>query len=337
MIAPTRQNHNEEKELVRLISEIIQGYSTLRWRKKTLYIKHHSLSQHANILIDTEERKIEAQKRGIPTEEQAVAEAIQRKDWSREDEEFIKRNTDKIAAMVKAADALKVTSQKEMQYKAIAEIKKEIKDKLEIRQLFTANTAEGIANVMAFNDFLAELLYLDKQFTQKVDDKEDLEIRDFNELQELQREAYSRFDDFNISKAALSDFFKPILQFCDDPNKVFGKSIAETSLFQMKLLSYGNMFHSIFKNVSDIPEFIKKDPEALIDFVNQRDNDGKVRRNVAEPRKGTSGASTFFGASREDIERLKDSDERTVDFNEELRKRGGSMGMKEMMELCGVE
>ena len=80
MITPTNQSHNEEQDLVRLISEIIQGYSTIRWNKQTLYIKHHTLTQHAQVLINTEERKIEVQKKGIPTEEQAIKEAIERGD-----------------------------------------------------------------------------------------------------------------------------------------------------------------------------------------------------------------------------------------------------------------
>ena len=335
MITPTNQNRNEEQGLIRLISEIIQGYSTIRWNKQTLYIKHHTLTQHAQVLIDTEERKVEVQKRGIPTEEQAIKEAIERGDWSQEDEQYILIAQSKIDALTKAVDQLKITAQRKAQYEVIKELRAQMKDRDETRLLLLANTAEIVSSSMAYNDFLADLLYIDKKFVTKIDDS-DIDITDFNHLRILQRVAYTKFDDFSISKAALSDFFKSILQFSDDPNKVFGKPISEISLFQMKLLSYGNLFHSIFKNVSDIPDFVKKDPEALIEFVNQRDNDGKVSRGAAESRKSTSGASTFFGASPEDIQKLKDSDERVVDFNKELKKRGGSMNMREMIELCGV-
>ena len=232
---------------------------------------------------------------------------------------------------------MKITRQKEAQYKVVEELKKEIKEKEEIRNIIVSNTAEIVASTMAYNDFLSELLYLDKDFTKKVDENIDLDINDFTQLRILQKQAYTKFDDYAISRATLSDFFKPILQYTDDPNKVFGKPMSEISLFQMKLLSYGYMFNSIFKNVTDIPDFIKKDPEALVEFVNQRDNDSKVHKRTAESKKSTSGATTYFGASDDDIRKLKDKDERYVDFNEELKRRGGSMNMQEMIELCGVD
>ena len=48
------------------------------------------------------------------------------------------------------------------------------------------------------------------------------------------------------------------------------------------------------------------------------------------------GGSTHFGATKEDIDAIKADDEDAVDLSEEIKKRGGSLNMKQMMELHGV-
>ena len=339
MITPTTTAaaNKEENQLVGLISEIIQGFSTIQWGKKELFIKHHSLTDQARVIVDAQQKKDEAVRKGIPTEQEAIEQAIERGDWTQKDEQFVSSVKDKISALSNAASQMRISSQRKTQELTIEELKKELKNKEEDRLILIENTAEVVGNFRAYNEFLSNLLFVDKDFTKKVEDLEEINNQTFLKLQALQRETYAKFDDFSISKAVLSDFFRPMLSFTDDPNKIFGKSISEITLFQMKLLSYGYMFHMIFKNTPDIPEFIRKDPEALIDFVDQKQNDVKTGKNKAESRKSQKGAVTYFGADKTDIQKLRDKNERVVDFNEELKKRGGKMNMQQMIELCGVD
>ena len=48
------------------------------------------------------------------------------------------------------------------------------------------------------------------------------------------------------------------------------------------------------------------------------------------------GGSTHFGATQEDMQAIKRDNEDIVDLSEEMEKRGGSLNMKQMMELHGV-
>ena len=68
-----------------------------------------------------------------------------------------------------------------------------------------------------------------------------------------------------------------------------------------------------------------------MNFYQSQRSDSKTTKS----REG-QGASTYFGASREDIEALKSDNEKSIDLSEEVKKRGGSLNMQQMMELHGV-
>jgi hypothetical protein len=79
-----------------------------------------------------------------------------------------------------------------------------------------------------------------------------------------------------------------------------------------------------------------QDPDRLLELYEiekkqEENNDGKDATGVA---------STVVGATKEDMEALgmtKDPlDSSTVDLNEEIRKKGGTLSMEDMIKLHGV-
>jgi hypothetical protein len=98
------------------------------------------------------------------------------------------------------------------------------------------------------------------------------------------------------------------------------------------LISFGRYFLNIFKNSQkEIPENVAKDPELLVNFYQNQ----KTERPQTKSQHG-EGGSAYFGANEEDIETLKSDNERAVNLSEEVKKRGGSLNMQEMMKLHGV-
>ena len=107
----------------------------------------------------------------------------------------------------------------------------------------------------------------------------------------------------------------------------------EMTTFQIKLCSYAKSFLNIFKNsTKEIPNYIAKDPDLLIEFYESQKNE--TNKN-SKARQG-DGATTYFGANSRDIGLLAEKDEKTVSLSEEIKKRGGKIGMEEMMKLHGV-
>ena len=66
------------------------------------------------------------------------------------------------------------------------------------------------------------------------------------------------------------------MPYCEDPFGVFGKPLKDLTSYQLKLISMGRYYLSIFKNCSKkIPENIAKDPDLLISFYESSREDKK--------------------------------------------------------------
>ena len=48
------------------------------------------------------------------------------------------------------------------------------------------------------------------------------------------------------------------------------------------------------------------------------------------------GGTTYFGATEDDINVMKNDDETAVSLSKELQKRGGKLDMEQMMKMHGV-
>ena len=82
----------------------------------------------------------------------------------------------------------------------------------------------------------------------------------------------------------------------------------------------------------DLPDKIKKDPEALLDYANS----SKAREEVKSKMSGSSAGSTIVGATKEDLEDLGMDLSSGKSLESEARKKGGELSMKDLMDLNGV-
>ena len=125
------------------------------------------------------------------------------------------------------------------------------------------------------------------------------------------------------------------MQCCDKPIDFFGKATTTLSHYQLRLYSYTIMFKSILQIPEEIPFAIKKDPQKLMDWA--RNPKGREKaREVME--KATDGGAGLFGATKKDLESLgvETSGPGTVSLEDVAKKKGGSLTMKDLMELSGI-
>jgi len=112
---------------------------------------------------------------------------------------------------------------------------------------------------------------------------------------------------------------------------MFGEPLKNLTAFQLKMISYSRSFLNIFKNSQkDIPDHIAKDPDLLIDFYNSQKTEKEGRST------GESDATTYFGANKDDITHLKDKDQSAITLGDAIKKKGGSLNMKDMVEMHGL-
>jgi hypothetical protein len=200
------------------------------------------------------------------------------------------------------------------------------------REKLIGLTAEKYAEKKVNKEFFESLLFLDDAFkTSPFEDLDYQDIKTAKELTDLEGKFFNRMNDENISKAVLSPFFSPYMPYSEDVLNMFGEPLKNLTAFQLKMISYARSFLNIFKNSQkEIPDHIAKDPDLLIDFYNSQKTENNAKN------KGESDATTYFGANRNDIEQLKNNDQEAIILTDEIKKKGGSLNMKDMMDLHGL-
>jgi hypothetical protein len=317
-----------------IMAEIFEEYTELQTSFGAVYFKHFSFVETKKISATKAFYLNQAIKKGLSLEVDILKQLKQDNIWPEEDEAFIKSKRAFIENLRKSLPKIQIPSQRENHRKLIDMEESKLIKKEDERKVLIGITAESYAEQRANQDFMNSFIFIDREMTKpladNIDGNEDDYILDLNAAQ---KKFFERFSDSNISKLALSDDFSPLLFHTKTPQTIFGKSIKEMTAFQIKLCSYGRSFLTIFENCAkDIPPSVAKNPDLLIEFYEAQKNDSK-RPNK---NKNGDGATTYFGANKEDIDILADKDDKKIELSEEIKKRGGKLDMEEMMKLHGI-
>ena len=112
--------------------------------------------------------------------------------------------------------------------------------------------------------------------------------------------------------------------------------MVELTYNQLKLIVYTKIFKNIFENNKHIPEKIKKDPEALLDYGSISDD---AKQKIQDKFSGDKDGSTLFNATEEDFEYAgleKPSEKSGISLQKAAEKKGGKLSMEDLMELSGI-
>ena len=190
-------------------------------------------------------------------------------------------------------------------------------------------TCEKYADSRVSDHYIVKSLYRNLNLTETYYRQEEVDKMTRNEMTEIVRlynYSYGVFDDNNIQKVVLQDFFQPYMPFCENVNNMFSKPLFELSINQVKLVIYARMFKNIFENYSRIPDRIKTNPEKIIDYVNAQEKAKDRLKNFDK-----DGASTLVGAKKEDYEYLGIAQTEENTLSAKLKEKGGKMNMKDLM------
>ena len=322
----------DNDDLADIIVEIFDGFSILNCSLGPIYIKHFHQLDTRKILSKRKLYIAQAEERGLLTENSMLKMLFQDGMWDDESEKKIQDKKKFIQNLKNSLSKIVLPSKRKEHKKLIdLEISKLSALSFE-REKLIGLTAEKYAERKVNKDFFESLLYLDENFeVSPFDDLDYQDIETAKELANLEGEFFNRMNDGNISKAVLSPFFGPYLPYAEDVLNMFGEPLKNLTAFQLKMISYGRSFLNIFKNSQkEIPDHIAKDPDLLIDFYNSQKTDNNVKN------KGESDATTYFGENREDIQQLKNEDQEAIILTDEIKKKGGSLNMKDMMDLHGL-
>jgi hypothetical protein len=109
--------------------------------------------------------------------------------------------------------------------------------------------------------------------------------------------------------------------------RFFEKPIYEYTFYQLNLLNYAKVLHSILENVEKIPENIKKDPDKLLAFAEAK-NRNKDMVQKSQDKQGFS----VMGSSKHDMDEIGVSDELSVSPFQ-LAKEKGSLTIEDFQNF----
>ncbi len=316
--------------------DICQGYTVISCNLGKFYFKHINVSDQV-LLDESKDQYIEeAKSRGIPTVEEALINLKEEGYWTEKDETAIKQEE---------VFLLKITEQKKNTYlkSQIDTLNKQINDSLtklnelkNKRSSYLGNTCENYAEQRVTEEFLKFTLFKDadlKNLYFTDDEFDELSSDDLSLLIGFYNKTLTEFADSRIQRLVLEDFFTYYMPYCEDPIHFYGKPIINLTYNQLRLILYARYFKNILSTNDKIPENYRKDPDKLIDYVNANE---KAKEKMQQK---DNQATSIVGATKEDYKyiNMDKGSAKSVSLSEEAKKKGGSLDMKDLMKLMGVE
>tara|TARA_Y100000296_G_C5158548_1_gene250525 strand:+ start:35 stop:1030 length:996 start_codon:yes stop_codon:yes gene_type:complete len=328
----------EQTLFKRIFRDVVRGHSISYYQQERIYVKHLGINEQ----VDLDDYRLEhleaAKKRGIPTEEEVLVLLNQEGDWTEADEKDIHTKEKFIQQLIENKTGLYLQSQLNQQDKIIAKARNELEEKYNERKSLLGNTSEEYAEKRCIDLYIIKSFFKDVDWQNAVFTEssfDELPSSELGVVSGVYNDIFSKYNDLNFQKMVLEDFYGPYMQCCDKPIDFFGKATTLLSHYQLRLYSYTMLFKSIFQNSEEIPFAIRKDPQKLMDWA--RNPKGREKaREVME--KATDGGAGLFGATKEDLHSIgvETTGPGTVSLEEVAKKKGGSLTMKDLMELSGI-
>jgi hypothetical protein len=323
----------------RTFRDIVLGFSVSYIKDKKVFIKH--LGHLDQVELDDQRLEFleKAKERGIPVEKEVLQNLYEEDAWTEKDEKEIVDQENFIESLIYNKSGLYLQSQLDRQDELIKQAREKLSEKENHRAALLGNTAEIYADKRCFDLYIIDSLFCDEAFTKNYFTQEsydDLPSSELSTLGKTYHEIFKSFNDEEVQKLILEDFYSPFLNMCEGALDFFGKAACHLSHYQIKLFAYTKMFKNIFASGEEVPHAIRKDPQRIIDWA--RNPKGREKaREVME--KASEGGAGLFGATKEDLESLgvETSGAGTVSLQDAVRKKGGSLNMEDLMKLSGID
>lgn len=325
----------DPKEYRGLFKEIVDGFSAYYVGEKKRFIKHQSTSDLVDFDQVYQMHFDRAIARGLPTEEEIFSDLEKEGVWSKSDDAEIETQKFYLQSLVKNKKNIYLKSALQRVNEQIKEAEKKLNELTSQKENLISNSSERYATNRAndfymFNSFyktqdLDEPLYTQEEF-------ENISTKEVTNLVRIYNSFHTKFSEKKIQHLAIQDFYKIYYSFSESTMDFFGIPVVKLNNFQLNLLIYTRIFKNIFEMNDDIPDKIKKDPEALLDYANS----SEAREEVKGKMNDSSSASTIVGATKEDLEELGMNTSSGTSLHEAAKKKGGSLSMKDLMDIGGV-
>lgn len=326
----------DSKNYRRLLKEIVDGYSAYYVGDKKRYVKHQALSDVVDFELVYDLHYERARERGLPPEAEILEQLAKDEIWQKKDEIEIEKQQFYIESLQKNKKNLYLSSAISQINEQIEEGQKKLEEMLEEREGLISNSCEKYATNRANDFYMFSSFFRDKDLEEPIysqDEFEHMEAKKVSELVGVYNGFHVKFKEENIQSLVLQDFYKIYYSFSESCSDFFGKPIIQLTNFQLNLIIYTRIFKNIFEQYEDIPDKIKKDPGALLDFANSSEAREDIKKKMTQD---GGGGSSVVGATSEDMAELGLEASSANSIQKAAKEKGGSLSMQDLMDLSGV-
>ena len=314
-----------------IFRDIVQGFSQGIWKGEVVYIKHLSALDQVDLEEIDQSYFERAQKKGLPTREEALERLKEEELWANEDQRILDEQKTYLEGVTKTREQLYLKSDLDKNEVQLEEAKIKLRVLESKKEELIGHTCEKYARSRVSDFYILKSFFKDEALLDPLLDQiaiDEITQSEMTSLVKQYNEKVAQIDDDNVQRLTLEDFYAPYFPFADSVMNFYNKPLFDLSSLQVKLIVFTRMFKNIFETHPKIPDVIRKDPTKIIDYVNSQDKAKDALSNLDK-----DGASTVMGATREDYEYLgEQQNPQGRSLSSMLKAKGGKMDMNDLIE-----
>ena len=341
---------NPDKEKLRLLfGEIINGRSMLKVPDLgELYLKHYDHFDTAMVDREGEKHYSYAKKKGLPTEKAQLEMLDEKEIWTKEDEEEFIEIKKRISQLHDSKEKLVIAKEIKPIDVEIAQRSVEYGTKGVDRKTKIGMCCETYRSKKENEEFLFHSLYKSEELKEKYYTRSEFDELDEDILKKIifiYEKNQLNFNDLNLKRIALSNFFLNFFYLCEDNTYSFwGKPIIKLTFYQAALFTHARSFKNTLSQSKHKPTTEAfQNPDDLLKWMSSANNAEEMMEKLDEKGKEkegkqkVAGATTLVGASKNDFAFLGiDNETQGVSLAKEAEKKGGTLNMQDMLKIHGI-
>ena len=260
--------------LRRAFNDISLGYSKTTLFGRAVYIKHLSYGDQIENDAKKDEFYKHAKDQGLFTIEDKLKILREDGSWTEKDEKELIAHERQIKELVEGKKKnMKMPSLVKSYNDMIKKEEEAYQEKQIKKRRLLGLTCESYSERELNDYYIYSNIFSDKQMTVLFFTSTEFDYLNESQIDEV-TSAYNKVMEMcsenNIKKLAIQPFFQNYFSLTGDNfSQFFGKPICSMTFFQVRLISLGAHFRSIFSNhdIAKFPKNVMDDPDLLIDYA----------------------------------------------------------------------
>ena len=300
----------------RVYKDILKGYTVVRRGEKSYFIKHFSDIDHGFINEYKQGCYNSAKGKGIQTEQQQLKMLEEQEVWSKEEELNFYRKKQEINTLLDTKRKLVLKKQLAAITRDINRLQKIVSELENTRSELIGITCESYSNKKVNEYYVYASVFKNEELSEKahsLEEYEEMSPSEISDLVEISNEALADLNGEFIRKIAASPFFlNAIMISKSNPMIYWGKPVSLLTNYQQSLFSTGLRYKHVIEEKGDVPP----ESETLQELVDWYENEVTINKGDANPQNQNSEkTSTVFGADKDELKKLTNSDESALDLH----------------------